>query len=147
MEILGQLNRVIKGTVDHRYVWLDNGIVVASFREGLLSLYVDFAPEILGSIIPILNANSTVKELKIVTDSPNLEKYDNTIMSRLIYESKFERLLRERLDPIVSFHPRVFSRSQIVPEWCTRYIPLLQEKLPLELIRLLTSMLFYWITN
>ncbi len=143
MGILEELNRVIEGTVDGRLIKKGHEVVAASFQRGLLVLFIDDRLEILSLIIPILNTTSAVKKLKMITILPDPGKYDKTIISRLIYESKIERLLRVRTGPPPVYPSREFLRSVVVPEWCAQYIMLLQEKLPLELIRLVIKTLFY----
>jgi hypothetical protein len=128
---------------------LHNGQEIAWTLGGSIALDFDRLPIVIDCILAFLGSRPQRKRLTLVTNL-EIEVYLDMIVRRLFHELGVERV--RVICCLATPRPRhveehTFLRSEFVPEWCTRYIMLLQEKLPLELIRLLTSMLFYWITN
>ncbi len=144
MEILSELNQVIKGSVLVEGGLFYRGTRIVYVKSAGLVVNIDPDTSLLDAIVPILNTKPAIKQLTMWTERGDTVTYDRTVMRRLVYESGIECLSRVYFEWYLGDTSTCkFLRSEIVPEWCAQYIPLLQEKLPLELIRLVIKTLFY----
>ena len=116
MEILSELNQVIKGSklVEGGLFYRRTRIV--SVKSDGLDVYIDPDTSLLDGIIPILNTKPAIKQLTMWTERGDTATYDKNIMWRLVYESGIECLSRVYYEWYLGIHPLAsFSAPKLSP--------------------------------
>ncbi len=144
-EMFEVVKRVLPDAMFESESVLHNGQEIAWTLGGSIALDFDRLPSVIDCILAFLGSRPQRKRLTLVTNL-EIEVYFDMIVRRLFHELGVERVrviccLATPCPCHVEEH--TFLRSEIVPEWCARYIMLLQEKLPIELVMMAVALLFF----
>lgn len=117
---------------------------IVGVDRDIIMINCDSVPGILDVLLPYLNANAGIKEITLFTEKSDQIEYDNTVVRRVLCESRTEIVNRAYYEWYLGDElKKRFTRSVHVVAWCGELVLVLEKKLDVNLIRVLSTMLFF----